>query len=256
MLGVMSWVSVCLLIAGLSPDVQSPANGLFLCSGLLGLASAVGLAHVARAEAQARQKLYKAYVTEARTDALTELANRRAFEDEIQSRVTTADAEQRNLSLLFVDVDRFKLLNDGFGHQAGDFMLRLVSKILREEIREQDFAARFGGEEFAVILPDTGKDEAVRIAEHLRVVIRQYSAPFRDDTLSVTVSIGVAVRSGGEDVESLVQRADKALYAAKKGGRDCSCYNNNGTCEPVEKPAVPLYPPGDDVTQINPTAMA
>jgi diguanylate cyclase (GGDEF)-like protein len=246
MLGVMSWVSVCLLIAGLSPDVHTPTSGLFVISGLLGLISAVGLAHVARSEARASQKLYLAYVSEARTDALTELANRRAFEDEILSQISLAESEQRDLSMLFVDVDRFKLLNDGFGHQAGDFMLRLVAGLLRDTVREDDFVARFGGEEFAIVLPSTRRDEAIRVAEKIRNVIRRSSAHFRDDVLAVTVSIGIAQWNAGEDVQSLVERADKALYAAKKNGRDCSCQHNNESCEVIAKPPVQLLADADD----------
>lgn len=248
MLGVMSWVSVCLLLAGLTPDVKTPATGLFVCSGLLGLVSAVGLAHVARAEEAARQRLYKAYVAEARTDALTELANRRAFEDEFQSQISSARVRERDLSMLFVDVDRFKLLNDGYGHQAGDFMLRLVAGILRDEVRVDDFVARYGGEEFAIVLPNTNQDEATFIAEKIRTAVRQYSTPFRDDELSVTVSIGIAQWNGDEDIQALVERADKALYAAKKSGRDCSCLNQDGACELIKKPAIHLMATDADET--------
>jgi diguanylate cyclase len=237
MLGVMSWISVCLLIAGLNPDLTSPDASLWICSGVLGLVSAVGLAHVARSEATARQKLYEAYVAEARTDALTELANRRAFEDVIQRQTSLTRKEGRDLSIMLIDVDRFKPLNDGSGHPAGDFMLRLVAGLLRDAVRKDDLVARFGGDEFAVILPSTSMDEAACMAERIRNVVRDHSAQFRDETLAVTVSIGIAQWRADEDVQSLVERADKALYAAKTQGRDRSCLHDNESCEVIKTDA-------------------
>jgi diguanylate cyclase (GGDEF)-like protein len=179
-------------------------------------------------------------------DALTELANRRAFEDVIQRLTALTKKEGGELSLVFVDVDRFKPLNDGFGHQAGDFTLRLVAGLLRDAIRKGDFAARFGGDEFAVILPDTTMDEAVFMAERIRSVVRDHSTQFRDNTLSVTVSIGIAQWRADEDVQSLVDRADKALYAAKKQGRDCSCLHDNESCQVIKKPTLRLHTTEED----------
>jgi diguanylate cyclase (GGDEF)-like protein len=248
MLGVMSWVSVCLLIAGMSSDMNSPQSSLWIFSGLLGLVSAVGLAHVARSEVIAQKKLYDAYISEARTDALTELSNRRAFEDEIRHQISMAQHEGSDMSLMLVDVDRFKSMNDGYGHQAGDFMLRAVSVLLQDAIRTNDFAARFGGEEFAIILPNTCADEAVFMAEKIRNLIGDYEAQFRDHTLNVTVSIGIAQLCDDDDVQSLIEHADNSLYAAKNEGRNCSRLHGKPACHVIQQPTLQLQSTAADAS--------
>ena len=147
----------------------------------------------------------------ARTDALTGLANRRAWDEEVRRAVALAERERRPVAVAMVDLDRFKAFNDSFGHAAGDDVLVDAAMAWRRELRSTDLLARHGGEEFAVLLTDCGPAEAVGLLDRLR------SATPHDQTCSV----GVAYWRGGDSVEQLVARADAALYAAKHAGRDC-----------------------------------
>jgi diguanylate cyclase len=161
------------------------------------------------------------HAAEARTDALTLLANRRAFDDEIARRAAEFARQGRTFSLIMADVDHFKKFNDAHGHQAGDEVLRGVAKLLRRKMREMDVVARYGGEEFAVILPGTNLEEACKAA--LRACAGLEAAHFRHEgrDLRVTASFGVAEVAPSCDAAALVGRADRALYAAKTGGRNC-----------------------------------
>jgi len=158
------------------------------------------------------------------TDGLTGLANRRVFDQHLASRITTASAERRPLSLLLLDVDHFKLFNDTHGHQAGDECLRLVAAVLRDACEEHDYRpARYGGEEFAIVMPDAEIDEAMAFAHRLRAMAAELS--LRDVTTqraSVTISIGVSSlgEDPAEDAASLLERADLGLYRAKQAGRN------------------------------------
>jgi diguanylate cyclase len=167
------------------------------------------------------------HAAEARTDALTLLANRRAFDDELARRIAEFRRQHRTFSLIMADVDRFKNFNDMHGHQTGDEVLRGVARQLRRKMREMDLVARYGGEEFAVILPGTNLDDASKAALRACQAVEKF--PFRHDEkeLRVTVSFGLAEVLGNEDGVMLVARADKALYAAKEGGRNCA-YRHDG----------------------------
>lgn len=150
-----------------------------------------------------------------RTDALTGLGNRRHLEEQLQRLAATGDP----ISVLLCDIDRFKQVNDTRGHAAGDEVLRVVSARLREVARPGDVPGRWGGEEFLVVLPATGPDEAAAMGERTRRVIAAAPVPLADGPLAVTTSVGVA--SGAEEGwECLVRRADTGLYAAKESGRD------------------------------------
>jgi diguanylate cyclase (GGDEF)-like protein len=152
----------------------------------------------------------------AATDGLTKIANRRSFEAALERELSRATRAAEHVSLVMVDIDHFKDLNDRLGHQGGDEVLRLTAAALADECREFDTAARYGGEEFAVILPGCGPEQAHEIAERLRQA--ECSAP---TPLKVTASAGVATfPSHAGDAESLVRAADEALYASKRGGRD------------------------------------
>ena len=162
------------------------------------------------------------HVAEARTDALTMLANRRAFDDELVRRFAEFSRHGRTFSLIMADVDKFKKFNDTHGHQAGDEVLRSVAKLLRRKMREMDLVARYGGEEFAVILPGTNLDDACKAAVRAREAIEKALFRYDGKELRVTASFGVAEAPGSRDGAALVTRADKALYAAKEGGRNCA----------------------------------
>jgi diguanylate cyclase (GGDEF)-like protein len=150
-----------------------------------------------------------------RTDALTGLPNRRHLEDQLQRLA----AEAPPLSVLLLDIDRFKLVNDTRGHAAGDEVLRVVAGRLREAARPGDLPGRWGGEEFLVVLPGTGATEAASLGERVRATIAAAPVPLEDAPLPVTASVGVA-SGAGDGWEGLVRRADAGLYAAKEGGRD------------------------------------
>ncbi|MGM0571152.1 MAG: diguanylate cyclase [Pseudomonadota bacterium] len=159
-------------------------------------------------------------LTERRTaerDHLTHVYNRRGFDRLLKSAIATASRYQRPLSLLFLDIDHFKPVNDQCGHTVGDKLLRQVANLLRQLARESDVVCRWGGEEFAVLVPETALDEAVDLAERLRATIaRDVASPLGP----ITVSIGVAQHLSQEPEDLLIQRADQALYWAKEKGRN------------------------------------
>jgi diguanylate cyclase (GGDEF)-like protein len=154
-------------------------------------------------------------------DGLTGLYNRRAFDEQLRHAVGYADRQKGPLGLVLLDIDHFKRLNDTFGHPAGDAALRHTAHVVEDHLRRADEAARFGGEEFALILPGTDEAGTVRLAERVRGAVEKAQLVFEGARLSVTVSLGVAVwPSDGEDEEALIAAADRALYAAKEAGRN------------------------------------
>jgi len=161
--------------------------------------------------------------TESRTDALTGIANRKCFDETIEAEIATIRETQEELCLCLGDVDLFKKFNDTFGHQTGDRVLRLVATCIAGHVKGRDLAARFGGEEFAVILPQTNLRAAVTVANQIRerVMSKELVKKSTGESLgSITISFGVARYRHGEPIESLVRRADACLYAAKNGGRN------------------------------------
>lgn len=157
---------------------------------------------------------------EATTDPLTGLPNRRAFDDMLRFQTRAGGAP---LSLLIADIDRFKVINDTWGHPVGDAVLRRVALTLREQLAEPAQASRFGGEEFCVLLPGAPPPAALVLAERLREAVAAQSFQVRSSGQvlgRVTVSIGVAEHAAGEAVETLIARADAALYRAKQAGRN------------------------------------
>jgi diguanylate cyclase (GGDEF)-like protein len=170
----------------------------------------------------------------ASVDALTGVMTRRAFVDAGRRDVARAVRYGRNLSCLMIDVDRFKAVNDTHGHAVGDIVLQDVAAICRLELRAGDYLGRIGGEEFAVILPETGTDEAFQVAERLRKAIAAEPAAGPAGDIRVTASIGVASLGRPHDLKTLMAHADEALYAAKKGGR------NRTVCHRLGGPAARL----------------
>jgi diguanylate cyclase (GGDEF)-like protein/PAS domain S-box-containing protein len=153
----------------------------------------------------------------ATTDGLTSLKNHRSFQEFLEQQFAMARRSKLPLSLLLLDVDKFKTFNDEFGHQAGDEVLRGVAQTLAEEARKSDFVARYGGEEFVVVLPDTNEEGAILVAEKLRKAIEERGWSYR----SVTASFGAAtLESDMKGREELIARADSALYESKRAGRN------------------------------------
>jgi diguanylate cyclase len=160
---------------------------------------------------------------EATTDGLTGIANRRYFDMTLQTMSGDAMNSGDDLSLLLIDIDHFKKVNDTWGHATGDAVIQFVATTLAQNVRGQDCVARYGGEEFAIILPTTSIEAAMHVGDNIRTALsrRPFAAPTFEETVrAVTVSIGVACYEPGESLAQLVQRADAALYQAKKTGRD------------------------------------
>jgi len=156
-----------------------------------------------------------------RTDSLTKLRNRRAMEEVAIREVWQAVRKQTPLALLMLDLDHFKNLNDTWGHALGDRALRIVGKVLQREMGPRELTARMGGEEFAVLLPGVGLEEAGVVAERLRSAIAQLRLHETENSASMTVSIGVSVlRDGEHSWTEMLCRADDALYRAKRNGRN------------------------------------
>lgn len=156
----------------------------------------------------------------ARTDALTGMLNRRAFVERGEQAIRQCERNAGPVSALLIDVDFFKRINDTHGHGAGDLVLRQIGRLLDSQFRASDICGRFGGEEFAVLLPDTDAAAATALADKFRETVAESSIPWQADALSVTVSIGVA--SDAYDLESLLHRADMAMYQAKANGRNAT----------------------------------
>jgi diguanylate cyclase len=162
--------------------------------------------------------------TESLTDALTSLGNRKYFNMALEKSVAEAHAKTAPLSLLFADIDRFKNINDTFGHVVGDRVLRFVANTMKGTLTGNDIAARYGGEEFAVIMPKTPLRAAVEIADQLRVAVMKGELVRRstgEKQTRVTISIGVAALHSRTTPQALIEAADVCLYAAKRSGRNC-----------------------------------
>jgi diguanylate cyclase len=169
------------------------------------------------------RKLVESASREAMTDPLTGIGNRKMFDYQMKLLMQGAMEHGSELCLLMLDIDHFKRFNDNFGHQFGDMVLRLVARSLVEGIKPTDHAVRYGGEEFAILLPETHITEAVLVAEQVRTTVASKTLVKKGtkETLgNVTLSIGVASYRLGEPAAVLIERADAALYKAKQSGRN------------------------------------
>ncbi len=174
--------------------------------------------------------------TEALTDSLTKLANRRAFDAALNKNIDSFNNQKKPFSLLIFDVDHFKRFNDTHGHQAGDEVLRCVGRTMTETVKTTDIPCRYGGEEFALILPNTRIDSARIAAERVRKAIEGMKVEFEGKNLQVTASIGVAEMLSDEDDIKLIRRSDDSVYAAKEAGRNQTYWNDGQQCLPLNAP--------------------
>ncbi|MFZ5428460.1 MAG: sensor domain-containing diguanylate cyclase [Thermodesulfobacteriota bacterium] len=184
--------------------------------------------------------MYREVKIKADHDGLTRIHNRQSFDEKLADELKRHQRYRHSLSLLMFDLDHFKAVNDTYGHQAGDMVLKDVGIILEESSRETDFAARFGGEEFVVILPQTNEDQAWVLAERIRRKVEQRSFQFADKSFKVTASIGVATLTPGslDKMEDLLRKADQALYLAKSGGRNMVCVSSSASKRKARTAAV------------------
>lgn len=198
----------------LGPSAFQGINFLFVLAVILVTSVGFLLLHKERSE-EAAQKL-------ALTDPLTGAFNRRTFLELAEKEIARTRRARGSLSLIMLDLDHFKQMNDRNGHLAGDEVLKGVVAITLTCLRKEDFLVRYGGEEFCILLPSVAIDRAAVMAERIREAVEQARFSFKGRALSVTISIGVTTLSmeGNENVDTVVNRADEALYAAKKAGRN------------------------------------
>jgi diguanylate cyclase len=154
-------------------------------------------------------------------DAVTELPNRAAWDDRLRLEHARWRRFGAPLSLAVFDVDNFKSINDRFGHAAGDKALRIIASALRSRLRQTDFIARYGGEEFAVLLIGAGKAGALKVAEEMRLAVSRAGLHTRTRPVEITISCGISEFQGDDSAEAVFERADAALYEAKRGGKNC-----------------------------------
>ncbi len=158
------------------------------------------------------------------TDELTEVLNRRAFNSFLEEELARFSRAGRGFCLVLCDLDHFKRINDTYGHAGGDEALRIFAGLLRSHSRKQDIAARWGGEEFILLLPDTGLDGGVRMAEKLRSRLAGTPMPHAWGGFTMTMSAGVYAAVAGDKAEECVRRVDAVLYRAKREGRNKVCF--------------------------------
>lgn len=169
---------------------------------------------------------------QAATDPLTRLYNRRFFFSEADYLLELGKKGNTPLTMMVIDIDHFKQVNDTYGHATGDKVIIKIAQALKKYSRSKDLIARFGGEEFVMLLPETGLDEAIGCAERIRMAIEEIRTATADSEIRCTISIGVAtIDAGHETIESALHRADKALYEAKNSGRNRFCVDMGDSLE-------------------------
>jgi diguanylate cyclase len=157
---------------------------------------------------------------EAKTDALTNMFNKKALNDELLKQESYYKRFKRIYSIIFFDIDHFKNVNDTYGHEAGDIILKNVGLILNRYSRDIDIVGRFGGEEFVIIAPETEKEGGYKFADKLRKIIKKTKFMYKNTRINITISAGVAERGETNSMEETLELADKRLYKAKNSGRD------------------------------------
>ncbi len=157
---------------------------------------------------------------QSRTDPLTGVLNRRAILSQIGSELSRANRENTNVSILMLDLDHFKTINDTYGHLAGDAVLRECMRRVELTVREYDSVGRFGGEEFIVVLPGSNTDDTIAVAERIRLSMNETPADVAGISIPFTISQGLATSNGQSTVDEMIAMADQALYRAKENGRN------------------------------------
>ncbi len=197
---------------------------LFMVLSCVVLSVTLGFVYLSMERAEMRYRVM------ALSDMLTEVPNRRAITDALERAVSRARRDGEMVGVLLLDIDHFKRVNDSYGHQAGDVVLRGVAQAVRSRLRGHDQVGRFGGEEFLVVLPGADLEGAMTVAESLRQTVE--STPVQWGARSITVTISIGVRGGivtaGETAETLVGAADAAMYRAKQAGRNRICAAEGG----------------------------
>lgn len=192
---------------GISFDEREDLPALEQISQILGIAIRNGV-------------LFRELQNQARTDSLTQLDNYRSFHERLRLEIHRSLRYARPLALVMCDIDNFKQINDRFGHPAGDSVLREIGRVVQAYVRREDLAARYGGDEIAIILPETPMVGAVSASERLLEVLRHHPFKYENRPLPITVSIGVAALGADMNLSDFVRAADEALYRAKQKGKN------------------------------------
>ena len=172
-------------------------------------------------ELEEKEELAKNLKHYASTDTLTGLMNRRTYFKACEKEIKSATRYKTKLSYLTIDIDKFKKINDTYGHPFGDEVIRSLSALLIENSRSVDYVARIGGEEFAILMPETDVDAAYHLADRLRANIAKHKIIYENKVIQITVSMGLShLSEEDKDIETIVKRSDDALYEAKENGRN------------------------------------
>jgi diguanylate cyclase (GGDEF)-like protein len=157
----------------------------------------------------------------ARTDFLTGVSNRRYAIDKMHEELSRSNRSGESLSLLMIDVDNFKNINDNYGHEFGDYVLKIIVDLIKSVLRKYDMIARWGGEEFIIMLPGTDIDKAKIVAEKIGSFVREQTFNYKGRSFVITITTGVAQYQAGDDLDNVIKRADEAMYRGKKMGKNC-----------------------------------
>ena len=233
-------VGLAVALGASSRQVDVAAFVQYQAGGLVAIVLASALANWRTALGEANERVQQAR-QESLTDLLTGQWNRRALQLAIHKEVARSRRSGAPFSLILLDIDHFKDLNDVHGHAVGDAVLMEVAEVVRRGLRDGDELGRWGGEEFMVVAPETGPDQALKLAERLRARLEAH----RWSRGPVTASFGVTAYRRGDDLEPLFARADEALYRAKQRGRNgCALVRVAGRPDPASAPSADAEPPG------------
>ena len=175
-----------------------------------------------RAEAQKLLSIENKRIRkQAHTDPLSGMGNRRAFYQQGEAEMELAKLDKTPVAALLIDVDRFKAINDQFGHAIGDKVIKSLAKIILDVVRTNDVQGRIGGDEFGILAPNTDLQGAKDLAERIRLAVEFFELPFKGETIKLSVSIGLTtIRSEKDCLNAMLERADEGLYRAKRLGRN------------------------------------
>jgi len=229
--GAQAWAPLSALVDGHPLATPDERDNITLCFvfGVVGLSVSFAL--------MAHDRLRRIIERRARHDDLTDVLSRGAFWEELELACKQAERQRTAFTVAFIDLDHFKAINDLYGHLAGDSVLRHFAGLLRKAAPARAVLGRLGGEEFAIVMPDTTLETGRAISVRLSAMVRSTPCPSEPDAIAYTVSIGMAERQAGENADAVMRRADRALYDAKQMGRNC--VSSHDTAEGVGMPRRP-----------------
>ncbi|WP_066735947.1 GGDEF domain-containing protein [Cupriavidus sp. D384] len=229
--GAQAWAPLSTLVDGHPLVTPDERDNITLCFvfGVVGLSVSFAL--------MAHDRLRRIIERRARHDDLTDVLSRGAFWEELELACKRAERQHTAFTVAFIDLDHFKAINDLYGHLAGDSVLRHFAGLLRKAAPARALLGRLGGEEFAIVMPDTPLETGRAISVRLSALVRSTPCPSEPDAIAYTVSIGMAERQAGENADAVMRRADRALYDAKQMGRNC--VSSHDTAEGTGMPRRP-----------------